>query len=162
MLPNDPEPGRERGVGLVELIVVVLIIMILMLAGLSTMRSSRAASHDAVVRSTALAYAAAVEQFAADHGGRFPRGPGSEDWGTPASEGPSDPLARTGGRYLRTVPEVVRDEHVGVGAQAPWGRIEYVPRADRSGYEIRALDVDDDVICIVSRPVPTTAVPCMK
>lgn len=137
----------ERGVGLIEIIVVLVLLIILLGVGIGMMRSSRGAGHSTALISTGLAYRDAIEQFASDHAGRFPRAVATTDWPV-ANDGPVDPLARRGsGRYMRTLPEPVQAEHVLVGQDGSWGRIDYFPNGDRSGYQLRLRTVDGTDLC---------------
>jgi hypothetical protein len=63
------------------------------------------------------AYASAIEQFGTDNRGIYPQRIGSADWPV-AKDGPIHPLARTNGKYLRTIPEVVQSGDFGVGKVA--------------------------------------------
>lgn len=147
---------------MIEIIVVMAIILVLLGIGVLTLRSSRESSNGAVLRATASSYAEAVESFARDNAGRYPRAVGSADWPV-AGEGPRSPLARRlGGRYLRTIPDAVQDGRVRIGADGKIGRIDMIARADRSGYELRVLDVDGQVICALGEPTPVSVQSCVE
>lgn len=120
---------------MVEMLVVMGIVAVLMACGLWGVRSARASGQQLLARSTANAYANAVDQFAQDHKGRYPLAAPSRDWPA-ASVGPVSVVLGAAHPYLRRVPESIQDGsvHFGTGGQSA-ATIQYRQVAGGRGYE---------------------------
>jgi type II secretory pathway pseudopilin PulG len=136
---------------MVELLVVVIIIAILLGLAFSAVRSSRATGRTLGSLSAAHAYGNAIDQFARDHRGRYPRAPGSPDWPTNGPNGTGGgPAADVLGQrryYLRSVPESIQDGTVTFGSGGP-ARLSYRQVGGGKGYEL-TLTVDGRPPCVV-------------
>lgn len=139
---------QSGGFTLIEILVVMVIVAILMALAVWGIAGSRASGRWVGATTAAQAYADAADDFARDHNGRYPAGPGSGDWpSSPASElirGPRAAALGTRGTYLRRVPESIQDRSITIGS-TPSSMLRYVQMADGgtpgSGYriEIRVL-----------------------
>ncbi|MCW2959619.1 MAG: hypothetical protein JWM25_1247 [Thermoleophilia bacterium] len=156
----DPRRSQEDAFSLVEILVVIVILAILMAVSLGTLRGSKDAGSTTRVLGAATSYVDAIEQFSKDARGRYPRAIGSVDWPT-GTVGPVSALARGNGEYLRSVPEAVQQQVVGVGSAGRDGRLNYVPTAARNGYELQVLGKGDVYRCSFSKNVTRTGLkPC--
>lgn len=141
----------ERGLSLVELLVVMLIIAILMAIGFSSVNSARSTGRMLAAMSAAESYGNAIDQFARDHRGRYPLGPGSADWPTDgphrAGGGPAADVLGSHRYYLRMVPEAVQDATITFSGSGP-ARLSYRQLGGGAGYEL-TLTVDGRAPCAV-------------
>ncbi|MCW2955556.1 MAG: hypothetical protein JWO69_425 [Thermoleophilia bacterium] len=147
-----PHRAGADGFTLIEVIIVMVILAIMLTITIGAFRSGRDSSSTSKVVAAGTSYADAIEQFGTDARGRYPEGIGSQDWPV-ATEGPRSALARGNGRYLRSIPEAVQDKLVGVGAAGPDGHLLYVPRPDRTGYELRVIDRNGAYRCSFAKNV---------
>lgn len=139
---------NEAAVGMVEVMVVLLIVGLLASLAAWGVQSSRRTGQVLGSSSAARAYTVALDDFARDHGGRYPTGPGTRDWSTTPARGPVATLA--GGEvrpYLRRVPESIQDGSVAF-ATTGRARIWYRQLAGGRGYELR-VDVEGRPPCAI-------------
>lgn len=148
----DPSPTRGRStepaIGVVEVMVVVLIVAILASLAAVGVQSSRRTGQLLSASSAARAYVVALDDYARDHGGRYPAGPGSRDWSTTDATGPV--AVQLGGEsrpYLRRVPESIQDGSLAF-ARRGRARIWYSQLAGGRGYELR-VDVEGRPACVI-------------
>lgn len=133
---------------MVELMVVVLIVGVLASLAAWGVHSSRRSGQLMGASSAARAYVVAVDDFARDHGGRYPAGPGSRDWSTTPARGPVATLAGGEARpYLRRVPESIQDGSLAF-ATTGRARLWYRQLAGGRAYELR-IDVEGRPPCAV-------------
>ena len=172
-------PARsEAGFTLIELLVCMLIIAILSTMAMAMGLGSRKSANTTRVTAAATVYADAVEHFATDSYGLYPRpigttGGGDPDWSNASAaarwRGPQSVTARNNGFYVRTVPESVESGHTaicgGVQGAIPTcnpgtdGAIRYVPSTNRAGFQILVMDYRGQPVCqITSRTTGTPVV----
>ena len=131
---------------MIELIVVMLIVGVLLTLAFGTIRSSRSGGRSLTAIATAHAYGDAIDQFAREHRGRYPTGPGTADWRI-AERGPTADVLGELRYYMRQRPEPVQDGTVtwsgGGGAV-----LAYRQLGGGAGYEL-TLTVKDRPPCAV-------------
>ncbi|MCW2955637.1 MAG: hypothetical protein JWO69_506 [Thermoleophilia bacterium] len=121
---------------MIEILAVMAVVGILLAIGANMLQGARSAGRLTQAMSAADAYATAADQFARDHGGRYPGAPGSADWpaGADAAKGPRSTVLGTARAqyYLRSVPEVVQGGTVTFGT----GTTSVTYRVEGRGYAI--------------------------
>lgn len=115
----DGLPCRERGVGLVEIVVVLMILAVIIGLFATTFTGSKRTTDFKLAQGAASSYAEAIESYMADNG-QTPPAVGSPAWAaTPRDRflrGPVDVLLRGGDGqprpYLRSVPEPITNDRI--------------------------------------------------
>lgn len=135
-LPPRRTTSREGAFTLMEVLIVMAILAILSSIGIWSVRSSQATGRVLAATAAAHAYGNAVDEFARDHGGRYPATVGSADWSTRPERGPV--AAQLGGEehpYLRRVPEPMQDGTLSFSSRGP-ARLDYRQTSGGRGFEI--------------------------
>lgn len=135
---------------MVELLVVMLVLAIIGALAIASVTSARKTGQRSAAVSAAQAYADAVDRFALDHDGRFPKPPGTEDW--PDRTKATGPVAgpASGGRtYMRRAPEAMESGNLILNhPQGTAAGVDYEQADAGSGYRI-TVRIPDRPTCVV-------------
>ena len=138
--------ARERAVTMMELLAVLVIVAILMALGVWAVGSARSSGEVTAGVAVANAYGNAIDQFARDHSGRFPDGPGSAEW-PEAAAGPRDDSLGVDKGYLRSVPQAVTSGQVSFHGSSD-AEIELTYERTGDGYAL-VIAQDGEELCAV-------------
>lgn len=135
-MSSTQAPQREHAFTLVEILVVLFIAAVIGAIAIGSVGSSRETGQRFNALAVAHAYANSVDDFARDHGGRYPAPPGNAaDW-PDAKRGPSSSLLGDARFYMRRIPESIQDGNVVIGASATKPAIAYSQLAGGGGYQM--------------------------
>lgn len=144
-------PTSEAGFSLLEIIVVLCIIAVLLPIGLLSLRGARNNGNAMQTNTIAQHYADAVDRFAREHAGRYPKPQGSQEWasGTAGWKGPMSMVLGERRYYLRSTPESIQSQAVLLGATSTSKpSITYAASANGDSYEL-TVAVPDLPSCVI-------------